>query len=106
MLWLCSYPDGLGLMASGDIDIKEMFSHELSQYSASMLKVNVTMRTNTKSKLKQAIQVKHPATARKLPPPDAEVIDDGALLCSILWPVDVEVQKFIDILILYIVGKL
>ena len=101
MLWLCSYPDGLGLMASGDIDIKEMFSHELSQYPASMLKVNVTMRTNTKSKLKQAIQVKHPATARKLPPPDAEVIDGGALLYSIPWPVDVEVQKCINLLIKY-----
>ena len=75
----------MGLMSSREIDLKELFSHELAPIPTSMFEDNGDMRiTQPNSSLKQKPQVEQ--SPQTLSFPDTIVIDGGALLWIIQWP--------------------
>ncbi|KAG0722059.1 hypothetical protein GWK47_045188 [Chionoecetes opilio] len=68
------YSRVMGLMSSRDIDLKELFSHELAPVPTSMFEDNGDMRiTKSKSSLKQKLRLEQ--SSRILPAPETTVID-------------------------------
>ena len=95
----------IGLQASArEIDMKEVFAHELSNVPTLMFTEFGEMRMANKSLLKQQLQVavsnRHAETNSTL------IIDGSALLWVIKWPVRGTVEDFIKNLVLFIEKKL
>ena len=87
------YSSVIGLLASGrEIDLKDLFSHELAPVLAAMFNENGMKICKTKSVLKRNLQVE--MSNRKLHP-DATVIDGSALLWTINWPSEGTVNDFV-----------
>ena len=93
------------LMASRDVDVKDVFRHELAPIPTSLFTDSGDMRlTKTKSILKRKLQVEK--SGRTLQKPDAVVIDGCAILWIIHWPSHGTVQDFVDGFLMYILEKL
>ena len=94
------YTRVMGIAASRELDLKQVFQHELAPVPTSMFKDNGDMRiTKTKSTLKNKLQVKQPVrTVCKQPAslPEVTIIDGCALLWVISWPSQGVVQDYID----------
>ncbi|KAG0710302.1 hypothetical protein GWK47_023103 [Chionoecetes opilio] len=74
------YSRVMGLVSSRDIDLKELFSHELAPVPTSMFEDNGDMRiTKSKSSLKQKLRLEQ--SSRILPAPETTVID-GCAYCG------------------------
>ena len=90
------YTRVMGIAASRELDLKQVFQHELAPVPTSMFKDNGDMRiTKTKSTLKNKLQVKQPVrTVCKQPAslPEVTIIDGCALLWVISWPSQAVVQ--------------
>ena len=66
------YSRVMGLMSSRDIDLKELFFHELAPVPTSMFEGNGDMRiTKSKAKLKQKLQVEQSSRTQPSPRDDA-----------------------------------
>ena len=104
------YTRVMGIAASRELDLKQVFQHELAPVPTSMFKDNGDMRiTKTKSTLKNKLQVKQIVrTVCKQPAslPEVTIIDGCALLWVISWPSQGVVQDYIDNFIHYIKQKL
>ncbi len=75
----------LGLLASGDIDLQNLFSYELAPIPTSLFMEDGGLRPATaKSKLKNCLQVEH--SSRTLTRADVVVVDGCAILWTIQWP--------------------
>ncbi|KAH9502367.1 hypothetical protein Btru_075508 [Bulinus truncatus] len=95
------YSRVIGLMPSRDLQIRDIFKHELASVPPSMFDDSGNMRiTKSKSVLKQKLQVEH--SARNSPAPHVVVVDGCALLWIIHWPVNGTLQDFVDGFIMYI----
>ena len=99
------YSRVMGLMSSREIDLKELFSHELAPVPTSMFEDNGDMRiTKSKSALKQKLQVEQ--SSHTLSSPDTIIIDGGALLWIIQWPKQGIIQDFVNNVLEYVFRKL
>ena len=89
------YSRVMGLVSTRSIDLKDLFSHELSPIPTSMFNNNGDMRIATsKSILKKKLQIRH--SCRTLVKPDVTIIDGCAILCCIHWSFNGSVQDFVD----------
>jgi len=87
------YSSVIELLASGrEIDLKDLFSHELAPVPAATFNENGMKICKTKSVLKRNLQ--EAMSNRKLHP-DATVIDGSALLWTINWPSEGTVNDFV-----------
>ena len=92
-------------MSSRDVDLKDVFSHELAPVSTSMFEDSGEMRiTKSKSTLKRKLQVEQ--SSRTLPTPGTIVVDGCAILWTIQWPKHGTVQDYVNNVLEYIFGKL
>ena len=101
------YPRVMELMSSRDVDITDVFSHELAPVSSSMFEDSGDMRIKKyKSTLKQKLQVEQ--SPRTLPTPETIIIvvDGCAILWTIQWPKHGPVQDYVNNILEYIFGKL
>jgi len=99
------YSRVMGLMSSRDIDLKELFFHELASVPTSIFEGNGDMRiTKSEAKPKQKLQVEQ--SSRTRPSPETTVIDGGALLWIIQWPNKGIVQVYVNSVLEYIFRKL
>ena len=80
------YSSVIGLLASGrEIDLKDLFSHELASVSAAMFTENEMKICKTTSVLKRNLQVEM-SNRKNCTLADTTVIDGSALLWTINWP--------------------
>ena len=98
------YSRVMGLMSSREIDLKELFSHELAPIPTSMFEDNGDMRiTQSNSSLKQKLQVEQ--SSQTLSFPDTIIIDGCALLWIIQWPNQGVIQDFVNNVLEYVFRK-
>ena len=87
------YSSVIGLLASGrEIDLKDLFSHEMATVPSAMFNENGMKICKTKSVLKRNLQVE---MSNRTLHPDATVIDGSALLWTINWPSEGTVNDFV-----------
>ena len=92
-------------MSSRDVDLKDVFSHELAPVPTSMFEDSGDMRiTKSKSTLKRKLQVQQ--SSRTLPTPETIVVDGCAILWTIQWPKHGTVQEYVNNVLEYIFGNL
>ena len=99
------YSRVMGLMSSRDVDLKDVFFHELALVPTSMFEDSGDMRiTKSKSTLKRKLQVEQ--SSRTLPIPETIVVDGCAILWTIQLPKHGTVQDYVNNVLEYIFGKL
>ena len=99
------YSSVTGLMSSRNVDLKDMFSHQLAPVPTSMFEDSGAMRiTKSNSIMKRKLQVEQ--SSRTLPTPDTIVVDGCAILWTIQWPTHGTVQDYVNNVLEYIFGKL
>ena len=95
----------MGLMASREIDLANVFHHELAPIPTSMYEDSGDMRiTKTKSVLKRKLQVEK--SARTVSKPGAIIIDGYAIPWTIHWPTYGTVQDYANHFCDYVLNKL
>ena len=95
------YSRVMGLMSSRDIDLKDVFSHELAPVPTSMFEDSGDMRiTKSKSTMKRKLQVEQ--SSRTLPTPETIVVDGCSILWTIQWPNHGTVQGYVNNVLEYI----
>ena len=87
------YQRELGLACIRDIDLREIFSYELSTLPLSLFKENGEMRLNNKSEIRT--KVASLVSARK-DVPTFKIIDGCALLWVVYWPPNDLVSDYIQ----------
>ena len=79
------YSRVMGLMSSCDVDLKDVFSHEVAPVPTSMFEDSGDMRiTTSKSTLKRKLQVEQ--SSRPMPTHETIVVDGCAILWTLQWP--------------------
>ena len=79
------YSSVMGLMVSRNIDLHDVFNHELTPIPRSMFENSGEMRiTKSKSTLKRNLQVEN--SVRTVAIPKVSIIDGCAILWCIHWP--------------------
>ena len=94
------YSRTIGLIPSRKLDKKDLFRYELSPVPTSMLDDNGDMKiTKSKSVLKQKLQVSYSTRSSQ---PQVVIIDGSAMQWVIKWPINGNVQDFVNGYINYI----
>ena len=95
----------MGLVSSRDVDLTDLFSHELAPVPTSIFEHSGDMRiTKSKSTLNRKLQVEQ--SPRTLPTPETIVVDGCVILWIIQWPKHGTVQYYVNNGLEYICGKL
>lgn len=76
-----------------DIDIKEVLSYELSPVPASLFDESGAMRAQSKAVLKKKLQVEQ--SSRTLGVSDAVIIDGCAMLWTVHWPTNGNIEDYV-----------
>ena len=88
------YSRVIGLLASSqEVDIHDVFSHELAPVPTSMFTENGMRIAKNKSVLKNKLQVE--VSDRNIGSPDVTIIDGSALLWAVHWPEQGTVLDFV-----------
>lgn len=91
------YSRVIGLQASGlDVDVEDVFAHELSPVPTSMFTDEGKMRVaKSKSTLKQSLKVDSSSTDHR-EEASTTIIDGAALLWVVAWPSNGTVKDYIN----------
>jgi hypothetical protein len=98
------YSRVMGLIHTRQVDLENIFEHELAPVPTSMFKENGDIRSGVKAGLKGKLQVEQ--SARILLPAEVIIIDGCAMFWVLHWPTSGTVEDYINIFVEYVLKKL